>query len=102
MRHHLCLAGACLIPVSATAWSDPEQVQPMNASATSMDDVMKTIRADLQNSRADAIAKNVPLSTAQAAQFWPIFEQYQQEQNAIMDDQLKSVQWLLDPTLRER
>ena len=96
MRHHLCLAGACLITVSATAWTDPQQVQPMKASAAAMDDVMTTIRADLQSSRADVIAKNVPLSSAQAERFWPIFEQYQQEQNAIMDDQLKSVQWFIE------
>lgn len=96
MRHHLCLAGACLITVSAMAWTDPQQVQPMKASAAAMDDVMTTIRADLQSSRADVIAKNVPLSSAQAERFWPIFEQYQQEQNAIMDDQLKSVQWFIE------
>ena len=57
---------------------------------------MRTIRADLQNNRADIIAKNVPLTTAQAAQFWPIFERYQTEQNVIMDDQLKSVQWFIE------
>ncbi len=96
MRHHLCLAGACLITVSAMAWTDPRQVQPMNASATSMDDVVKTFRADLQSSRADVIAKNVSLSPAQAAQFWPMFEHYQQEQNVIMDEQFTSVQWFIE------
>jgi Spy/CpxP family protein refolding chaperone len=87
---------ACLIGVSAIAWTNAQQVQPASASATSMDDVLRAIRAELQNGRADIIAKNVPLTTAQAAQFWPIFERYQKEQDAIMDDQLASVQWFIE------
>ena len=115
MRHTLAFAaGVCLITVSAVAWTSAGQAKPTTttakppASATavstppstpstpSIDDVLKAIRSDLQNSRADVIAKNVPLTTAQAAKFWPVFEQYQKEQNAIMDDQLKTVQAFVD------
>ena len=98
MRHYracVLVCSACLITASAMAWTAP-QGQPAPPSAASIDEMLKAVRADLQNSRAEIIAKNVSLTTAQAAQFWPIFELYQKEQNAIMDDQLKSVQWFIE------
>ena len=108
MRHTLAFAaGVCLISVSAIAWTSAWQAKPTTpapptppaASAVTgptMDEVLKSVRSDLQNSRADIIAKNVPLTTAQAAKFWPAFERYQKEQDAIMDEQLKAVQWYID------
>ena len=97
MRHKLAVVvGVCLISVLAMAWTAAQQVQPARASSATMDEVLKEIRADLQNNRADIVAKNVSLSSAQAAQFWPIFERYQSEQNLIMDDQLKNVQWFIE------
>ena len=98
MRHSLALAiGMCLVGVSAVAWTNAQQAaQPAPPSAASLDEALKEIRADLQNSRADTISKNLSLTTAQAAQFWPVFENYQREQNAIMDDQLKTVQWFIE------
>ena len=97
MRHKLALVfGACLVCVSAVAWTHAQQVQPGTVPASSIDDVLKEIRGDLQNSRADLVAKNVSLTSAQAAAFWPVFEKYQTEQNVIMDDQLKSVQWFIE------
>jgi hypothetical protein len=68
-------------------------VKPVSVPATSLDDVLLEIREDLQNSRADIVAKNVELTSAQAAQFWPMFELYQKEQNVVMDDQLKRPVW---------
>lgn len=96
MRHKIAFAlGVCLVGMSAMAWTSAQQ-QPAAISAASMDDVLREIRADLQNSRADILAKNLELTSAQAAKFWPTFETYQKEQNAIMDDQLKSVQWFIE------
>ena len=84
MRHNLAfVTAACLIALSAVAWTDAQQAQPV--SAESMDEVLRAVRADLQNSRSDIIAKNVSLTTTQAAQFWPLFEAYQKEQNVIME-----------------
>ena len=58
--------------------------------------MLQAVRADLQSHRADIIAKNVTLSSGQAAKFWPLFESYQNEQNVIMDDQLKGLQRYID------
>jgi ABC-type amino acid transport substrate-binding protein len=74
-----------------------QQVKPAAAaSAPSVEEVLKAVRADLQGGRADIIAKNVTLTSEQAAKFWPVFNQYQTEQNAIMDDQLKGIQQFVD------
>ena len=91
------IAGACVITVLAMTWATAQQAQPAPVSGTAaMEDVLKSIRGDLQNSRADIVAKNVQLTSAQAAQFWPLFENYQREQAVIMDEQLTSVQWFIE------
>jgi len=109
VRHTFAfVAGVCLISVSAIAWTSARQAKPTTTatkpapsasstpSAPAIDEVLRSVRADLQNSRADIIAKNVPLTSAQAAKFWPVYERYQKEQDAIMDDQLKNVQWFVE------
>jgi len=54
------------------------------------------LRGDLQAKRADVMAKNISLSADQAAKFWPLYEKYQAEQNAIIDAQLKGVKAYAD------
>jgi len=62
----------------------------------SLDEVLQAVRADLQERRSDILAKNLTLTSAQAAKFWPMFETYQTEQNAIMDEQLKGIQQYIE------
>ena len=61
-------------------------------SQASIDAVLNTMRGDMQTTRADIMAKNMTLTAAQAAKFWPMFETYQKEQNVIMDEQLRGIQ----------
>ena len=82
----------CVVSVSALAWRPAQQVRPASAAApANIDEALKALRHDLQASRADIIAKNVSLTADQAAKFWPVFDKYQKEQSAIMDDQLKGI-----------
>ncbi|HEX5217612.1 MAG TPA: hypothetical protein VFV98_19260 [Vicinamibacterales bacterium] len=87
----LFLVLALVATFSASTIGSPASQAPQPA-AQSIDDVMKTFRADLQASRTDLIAKNVQLTADQAAKFWPLYQKYQAEQNAIIDEQLKSGQ----------
>lgn len=98
IRNSLALiVGACLIGVYGFARTSAQQVQPASATAApTMDEVLKAVRSDLQANRSDIIAKNVSLSSEQAAKFWPVFETYQKEQNAIMDEQMKGIQAYVD------
>jgi len=92
VRHILALMlGTCLIAVSTTASGVAQQTRTAPDSAT-IDKALQAFRADLQGERSDLIAKNVTLTAAQAAKFWPQFEAYQKEQNLIIDDQMKGIQ----------
>ena len=98
MRNTLRLTALIgLFCVSAIAWTAAQQQKTVSATSpattvTTMDDVLQAIRADLQGDRADILAKNMTLTSEQAAKFWPVFEKYQSEQNVIMDDQLRGIQ----------
>src|SRR5262245_57446515 len=85
--------------VSAIVWTAAQQPKTVSATSpttppavTTMDDVLKEIRADLQGDRADILAKNMTLTSEQAAKFWPVYAKYQSEQDVIMDDQLRGIQ----------
>ena len=62
------------------------------AAAPSPEQVVAQFRSDMQAQRADLMAKGLTLTADQAAKFWPLYEQYQKEQNVIIDGQLKAVQ----------
>ena len=81
----------CFVVASAQAQTTGQQAST-TVSAPSEKDVLKGLRADLQSSRADIVAKNMTLTAEQAAKFWPVFDAYQKEQNAIMDEHLKGIQ----------
>ena len=97
MRKTFAFAVAvCILTMSALAWTAAQQYTPAAASTPTIDEALKAVRADLQASRADIVAKNVPLTADQAAKFWPAFAEYQKEQNVIMDEQLKGIQKFVD------
>jgi ABC-type amino acid transport substrate-binding protein len=83
------LAVVGIVSISGFAW---HQARPASvAGPVSIEEALKALRADLQASRADIIAKNVTMTSEQAAKFWPMFERYQAEQSAIMDAQMKGI-----------
>ena len=80
------LALACAAPAWAATAPDAKAIaQP------STDQVMTQFRDDLQASAANVMAKGLTLTAEQAAKFWPMFESFQKEQKAIIDEQLQSV-----------
>lgn len=66
------------------------------SSQPSTEQMLTDLRKDMQAKRADVMAKNLILTADQAAKFWPLFNQYQKEQNVIMDEQLKGIQQFVD------
>ena len=71
------------------AWS--QGAPAATNAAPSADQVLEQFRNDLQATAADVMAKGLTLSAEQAAKFWPMFESFQKEQKAIIDEQLKSL-----------
>ena len=92
----LFVVGVCVLSASAMAWTAAQQVKPVSTDSTSMDEVLRAVRSDLQGERADILAKNLTLTSEQAAKFWPLYEAYQKEQNVIMDEQLRGIQRFIE------
>ena len=89
------VVAVCFVSVSALAWPSSRQVRPAGsttAAPVSIEEALKALRHDLQAGRTEIIARNVSLTADQAAKFWPVFEKYQKEQDAILDAQLKGIQ----------
>jgi Spy/CpxP family protein refolding chaperone len=86
----------CFVAASAQAQAPAQQVSTTTASPATVEQTLKALREDMQSSRADIMAKNLSLTAEQAAKFWPVFNAYQKEQNAIMDEQLKGLQKYVD------
>jgi len=84
---------AVAIAVFASASAADAPASPTQAET---DKVMAQFRDDLQAARADIIAKGITLSSEQAAKFWPLFQQFQDEQNVTIDAQLKATQKYAD------
>jgi hypothetical protein len=98
MRHAVLALVFCLATLRPVVTA--QQAQPATASttksATSIEEVLKEVRTDLQSDRADILAKNMTLTSEQAAKFWPVFAAYQKEQNAVMDDQIRAIQKFIE------
>jgi Spy/CpxP family protein refolding chaperone len=92
----ICLVAVCVVSLSTLAGAVRRQTPQAGTSGRSVDEILKSMRADMQGTRADIIAKNLTLTAEQAGKFWPIFDKYQKEQNVIMDEQLTSIQKYVD------
>jgi len=79
---------SCFAAVAAVAQTS-SAAAPGHKPTT--EQVLQTLRADVQAAKADILAKNITLSADQAAKFWPLYQAYQKEQSAIIDEQLKSI-----------
>lgn len=95
-RTLLSLSLLCLVAAPASAQVTNRPASSTAQPAGTEEDVLKAGREDLQRSRADVMAKNLTLTAEQAAKFWPAFETYQKEQNAIIDQHLKRIQAYAD------
>lgn len=86
------IVALCLFGASAIAW----QARPAQPSPTSIDEILQAVRGDLIDSHADILAKNMTLTSDQAAKFWPMYATYQKEQGVILDSQLKGIQQFIE------
>ena len=90
------LIGAAFLvaPLSVLA-ADAPQGNAASAPGSEAADTKKALaqyRQSMQAARADVMAKGLTLSADQAAKFWPLFEQYQKEQNVIIDAQVAAIE----------
>lgn len=82
----LCLA----IPaVSADLPATPQPASPTRQAAPVTDEqIIADFKANMFARRADVMAKALTLTAEQAAKFWPLFNQYLNEQEPIVNAQI--------------
>jgi Spy/CpxP family protein refolding chaperone len=92
MRYSVALlAIVCLSTAAGVSGNAARQAQTVSTTPAT-DDTLAALRSDLLASRADVMSKNLTMTAEQAAKFWPVYEAYQKEQNAIMDAHEKGIQ----------
>jgi len=85
------LIAALALAITAPAWSaDPPKVQQATLTTPEMDKAVADFRSELMARRADVMAKGLTLTSEQAAKFWPLFEQFQKEQDAEVQEQISA------------
>jgi hypothetical protein len=86
MKMKLVLAAAML--AAAPVWS----ADPQKSPAQTQEDTVAQFRNDLMAKRADIMAKGLTMTADQAAKFWPLFESFQKEQDAIVNEQIEATE----------
>jgi len=93
----VCVGVAVLVSWPAFAVDAPKEPPAGTApDQRNTADALAKFREAMQAERADIMAKGLSLSADQAAKFWPLYEQYQKEQNMIIDAQIDAVKKYAD------
>lgn len=84
---------ALALVVTAPAWSaDPQKAQPAALTAPDTEKTVAGFRTELMAKRADVMAKGLTLTSEQAAKFWPLFDQFQKEQDKVVQEQIAATE----------
>jgi hypothetical protein len=96
----LLLGGSALAQTPA---STPATAQPPASSADAQPksppltrEQIESIRTELRAGKSDLIAKNVALSSDEAAKFWPLYKQYEAAGKALNDKRFDLLMQYLD------
>lgn len=95
---NVLVCAAFLAPLAVSAAGAP-QGNAATATGNEAADTKKALaqyRQAMQATRADIMAKGLTLTADQAAKFWPLFEQYQKEQNVVIDSQVEAIEKYAD------
>jgi hypothetical protein len=89
---------AASFSIHAMAAEPTSGAQPASYTAptASQEEAISQFRNDLMADRADVMAKGLKMSADEAAKFWPLFENFQKEQAAIVDTQVKALKEYAD------
>ena len=92
MKSTLLAALATAISVSAWAADPPAKAQPASLTQPGPTDeqIVAGFRSELMAKRADIMAKGLTLTSEQAARFWPLFDQFQKEQDLVVNGQIQA------------
>src|SRR5690348_17521705 len=77
--------------IALPVWS-ADQPAAATENKANAEKIIADFRNDLQAKSADIMAKTLRLTADEAAKFWPLYQQYQSEQSAIVDGQTDATQ----------
>jgi DNA repair exonuclease SbcCD ATPase subunit len=87
----LMLAGVCSLSgshVTAQTATGQETAASAKGEQVASDQDIQLLRKDIRSQKKQLIAANLSLTTTEATQFWPIYDQYQAEYTKISDTKL--------------
>ena len=91
MKSTLLAALATTVSLSAWAADPPAKTEPASLTQPANEEqIVAEFRKELMARRADVMAKGLTLNAEQAAKFWPLFEQFQKEQDFVVQEQIKA------------
>jgi hypothetical protein len=93
----LLLSGSVLAQTSSSTpapTTAAPQEQPKSPPLTK--EQIESIRTELRAGKSDLIAKNIPLTSSEAAAFWPLYKQYEAAGKAINDKRFELLMQFLD------
>jgi hypothetical protein len=86
MNKHHAFLGAAVLAVALCAAPAQTQVMAPNSQPTAASEQdIQMLRENIRSSRKKIVAANMNLTADEAAKFWPIYDQYQQDLNKIGD-----------------
>src|SRR5215813_6054994 len=96
----LLIGGSALAQAPATSAPSTTQQQPAailygQAKPLDKEDIEK-IRAEIRASKSDLVAKNMTLTSDEAAAFWPLYKQYEAATKALNDERFELLRKFMD------
>lgn len=93
MRIRFAIATAAAMLLSFGILAQERQVQdPAESKQLNMQVYVGLLRSDLRASRRGIIKESMQLDEKQAAEFWPLYNQYDAEQTRLGDEKLALIQ----------
>src|SRR5262249_1598016 len=93
MNSKFLAALAIVFTLPAFSAEPPAKAQPASLTTPATPDEEKVVaefRKEMAARLADVMAKGLTLTADQAAKFWPLFEQFQKEQDVLVQDQIEA------------
>src|ERR1700689_2701917 len=73
------------------AQTAPQATVPPSSNPQNIQAYIDLLRADVRQQKAEMMGAVMQLSAADAAKFWPIYEQYDEELNKLNDERVANI-----------
>jgi len=87
----LCLVLAAVASSAAQESQPTTAGQPTTQTKAGNDADIQLLREDVRNDRKKIVAANLPLTAAEAAKFWPVYDQYVNDMKTVNDARISII-----------